>query len=124
MCAVASGCSWAPGPASVRVWVLRQGARHPTAPPPDLGSARRPFVLATLFMSSSEARVQPSRAEAGPRPASRTPVNDAYAPVGHNQTRAAEILGITPKTLYNKLRQYRLEKHPHLPPPSPEQNPG
>jgi DNA-binding NtrC family response regulator len=24
----------------------------------------------------------------------------------HNQTRAAEILGISPKTLYNKLREY------------------
>jgi DNA-binding NtrC family response regulator len=46
------------------------------------------------------------------------------ATVGHNQTRAAEILGTTPKTLYNRLRQYRLEKHPSLPPPSPEQSPG
>src|SRR6266446_2337987 len=45
--ALLDSCGMAPGAASVRVWVLRQVAPHPTAPPRPQPRPT-PFVLATL----------------------------------------------------------------------------
>jgi DNA-binding NtrC family response regulator len=42
--------------------------------------------------------------------AERRLITETLTALGNNRTRAAEVLGITKKTLYNKLKQYGLER--------------
>jgi transcriptional regulator with PAS, ATPase and Fis domain len=42
--------------------------------------------------------------------AERRLITETLVALGNNRTRAAEVLGITKKTLYNKLKQYGLER--------------
>ncbi|HEV2380534.1 MAG TPA: sigma-54 dependent transcriptional regulator [Terriglobia bacterium] len=47
--------------------------------------------------------------------AERRLITETLVALGNNRTRAAEVLGITKKTLYNKLKQYEMERSSSTP---------
>ena len=49
--------------------------------------------------------------------AERALIHQTLEATGNNKTRAAELLGISLKTLHNKLKEYAARDHGHAPAP-------
>ena len=83
----------------------------PDGAPLDVGHLPSGFGRAAALPGTSDASLVPVHVGTTVDEAERLLILRTLEAVGHNKTRAAEILGVSLKTLHNKLKEYSRARH-------------